>query len=78
MHDIEDLDKEETTVFNPTQWIGCGRKFEDVPRYVCDVLNNLRKIPDKEYRIYIPRPDLPIQIFIDLELPKQSAKVFTT
>jgi hypothetical protein len=78
MHDIEDLDKEETTVFNPAQWIGCGRKFKDVPRYVCDVLNDLRKIPDKEYRTYIPRPELPIQIFIDLELPKQSAEVFTT
>ena len=78
MHDIEDLNKEETTVFNPTQWIGCRCKFEDVPRYVCDVLNNLCKIPDKEYRIYIPRPDLPIQIFIDLELPKQLAEVSIT
>src|ERR1700720_1163746 len=49
MHDIEDLNKEETTVFNPAQWIGCGHKFQDVPHYVCNVLNSLRKTPDKEY-----------------------------
>ena len=35
---FEDIDKTETTVFNAAQWIGCGRVYKDVPRYVCDPL----------------------------------------
>ena len=62
MHDIEDLNKEGTAVFNVAEWIGCGRKFKDVPHHVCDVLTNLRKIPDNEYRTRIPRADLPIGV----------------
>ena len=75
---FEDIDKTETTVFNAAQWIGCGRVYKDVPHYVCDMLTSLRKIPDTEYKTYIPSPHISVEAFINLNLPAQSAEIITT
>ena len=59
----EDILKEATIVFNPTLWIGCQKKFKDVPLYVCNALTELRQIP-QAYKSWFPHFVEPVLILI--------------
>jgi hypothetical protein len=70
----EDILAEEALTFNPSLWIGCQKKYKDVPLHVCNVLTQLRQIPEAVLSL-LPSPDVPILDFISLELPHQSAEL---
>ena len=78
MSDVMDLVNEEGVVFDAAQWIGRGRTYKDVPIYVCDVLTDIRQIPDLVSKSCLPSPEVPILDFINLALPPQSSELITT
>ena len=70
----EDILAEEALVFNPSLWIGCQKKYKDVPLHVSNALTQLRQIPEAILSL-LPQPEVPILDFIRLELPRQSAEL---
>jgi len=70
----EDILAEEALIFDPSLWIGCQKKYKDVPLHVCNALTKLRQIP-KAVLSLLPSPDVPILDFISLKLPHQSAEL---
>ena len=59
----EDILGEEALVFDPSLWIGCQKKYKDVPLHVSNALTQLRRIP-KAVLSLLPRPEVPILDFI--------------
>ncbi|KIM79926.1 hypothetical protein PILCRDRAFT_89823 [Piloderma croceum F 1598] len=70
----EDILAEEALVFNPSLWIGCQKKYKDVPLHVSNALTQLRQIPEAILSL-LPQREVPILDFIRLELPRQSAEL---
>ncbi|KAJ7878243.1 hypothetical protein B0H13DRAFT_1892792 [Mycena leptocephala] len=55
--------------FNPTEWIGAGKLFLDVPPYVYQMYRAARKIPPTLTR-KLPNPDIPVSDFLAITLPR--------
>ena len=66
---------EEPPSFNEDDWIGKGRQYpkeEDAPLALKYYIDGLLAIPDAVKNIYIPGPNLSIDDFIKMNLPKIS------
>src|ERR1700720_2359099 len=70
----EDILAKEAMVFDPSLWIGCQKKYKDVPLHVINALRQLRQIP-KAILSLLPPLEMLILDFIGLELPHQSAEL---
>ena len=65
--------------FAAEKWIGTGKtfSFSQSPLHVLQEKHNQLMIPDG-HLIHFPATDLPVTIFIELSLPKQSTEIITT
>ena len=56
-------------ISNVEDWIGTGRKFEDVPEQIREIFRNAIKIPSK-YIACLPRDSIPVMEFVQFPLPE--------
>ena len=71
-----DIELEDTLVFHPGDWIRQGKTYKDVPLYIARAFTNLSTIPDSAPNI--PPPEMSIEGFLSLALPKQSYEIITS
>ncbi|KAF8687978.1 hypothetical protein AX14_003566 [Amanita brunnescens Koide BX004] len=67
-----DIDTSDTHLFNPTEWIGVGKKYKDVPSYVADARTEATAIPSSIGGM-LPQKDESILNFVRWALPSQSS-----
>lgn len=67
-----DIDTSDTHLFNPTEWIGVGKKHKDVPSYVADARTEATAIPSSIGGM-LPQKDESILNFVRWALPSQSS-----
>jgi hypothetical protein len=64
MANADDLEQDEQMVFLPSEWIGQGKEYKDVPLYMCRALANLKVAPESQQAIF-PSPDIPVLEFVE-------------
>ncbi|KAJ7730514.1 hypothetical protein B0H14DRAFT_2640216 [Mycena olivaceomarginata] len=62
------LELETDSVFDPSQWIGVGRIYKDVPIEVSDACSAAFRMP-VNLQATFPSPDLPVTEFLAINLP---------
>jgi hypothetical protein len=74
---IIDLEQDATMVFDSREWIAQGKKYRDVPLYVCRAFLETQRLPE-DVCTRFPHPDMPVSQFVNHVLPIQSAEAVPT
>ncbi|KAJ7502237.1 hypothetical protein B0H11DRAFT_2223709 [Mycena galericulata] len=56
-------------LFNPSEWIGAGKIYKDVPTEVSDAFSSARQLPP-DLEATLPGPTMLVPDFIELQLPE--------
>ncbi|KAJ3819239.1 hypothetical protein F5880DRAFT_1616648 [Lentinula raphanica] len=76
MSDAIDIESEEKTTFEPSSWIGKGKKWDNPPLHVCNACNAVFETPPAVSK-NLPTVDLPVTDFLQVNLPPQSYSLNT-